>query len=246
MVFLDITGIRWSLRCRMAVRRYPGIGLKPAFGTTTWMAEKYLGDLVIGFDEYFSVDTRTTAKKVSVKFIRASSDALIKVSIKPLAEKIKHSVGNHGAVIALIVADRGNRIKARQLTGPKFVGDSVALKLFEGVKPYVPNLFRRHAFPLDLCRSRRLRLNLSCRSGHPSSVSWSRQPCRISSLRVVSAGKQGRIREKMQRILGIPGTPYESSGWPGGSNLHSSQTPRESVGTARPAGWRRFCVHPGG
>jgi hypothetical protein len=74
------------------------------------MAEKYLRDLVIGFDKYCSIDTRTAAKKASVEQIRPSLHALIKVPINPIAEMVKHNIVNHRAVIPLIVANRSNRI----------------------------------------------------------------------------------------------------------------------------------------
>jgi len=130
------------------------------------MAEEYFSDIVVGFDKYSGIDTRTAAKHVSVEHVCTCRHTLIKVPIKPFTETVKYRVWNHWAMIALIVANRGNCIQTSQLPGSELVRNAMPIKVSEGSKPNVANvifqLCRQHVFPLtDNMRAKGLQLTLS-------------------------------------------------------------------------------------
>jgi hypothetical protein len=69
------------------------------------------------------------------------------VLVKPLAETIKQIVVNQWTVVAVIVADGGNRIQTDEFTRGELIRDSVPLEIFEVFGPRCAcfdSLFRRH------------------------------------------------------------------------------------------------------
>jgi len=118
------------------------------------MAKQYFSDIMVWFDKYSGIDTRTATKLVSVEHVCTVRYALIKVPMKPFTEMVKYRVWNHCAVVALVVANRGNCIQTSQLPGSELVRNAVPLKVFEGSEPNFKNLilllWRQHVFPPDL------------------------------------------------------------------------------------------------
>jgi hypothetical protein len=74
------------------------------------MSEQYFSNIVVRLDKYSGIDTRTATKKISVDHVCTGLHALIKVPMKPFTETVKNGVWNHGAVVAFVVANRGDCI----------------------------------------------------------------------------------------------------------------------------------------
>lgn len=121
---------------------------------------------MIGLDKFRHIKTRMAPNEVSLEQIRPSPYAIVKVLVNRFAETVKHSIADHWTVVPIIVANRRDRIQARNLTRIESRRDFVLLELFKLLESFGPKLnnstlqfqFCGHMFPLE---SRRYRIGFN-------------------------------------------------------------------------------------